>query len=86
VNIKDPFILDISKQYCIIIKQNKIVEFCWIPSHIGISGNTKAHKATKDRLKFDIAQFQIPYTALKFSIKIHVNSLSLSLTNILGFV
>jgi ribonuclease HI len=41
-NIEHPFILDILKQYCILRRQNKIVEFCWIPSHIGIYGNTKA--------------------------------------------
>jgi hypothetical protein len=58
MNIEHPFILDILKQYRILIKENKIVEFCCMPS-IGIYGNTKADKAVKDALKFDIAQFQI---------------------------
>jgi hypothetical protein len=44
-------------------------------SHIGIYGNTKADKAAKDALKFDIALFRIPYTDLKFSIKIYINYL-----------
>ena len=75
MNIEHPFILDILKQYCILTRQSKIVEFCWIPSHIGINGNTKADKAAKDALKFDIAQFQIPFTDLKLSIKVYVNNL-----------
>ena len=75
MNIEHPFILDILKQYCILTKQNKTVEFCWIPSHIGIYGNTKADKAAKDALNFEIAEFRIPYTDLKFSIKKYVNSL-----------
>jgi ribonuclease HI len=48
MNIEHPFILDILKQYCILTRQNKIVEFCWIPSNIGIYGNTKADKTAKD--------------------------------------
>jgi hypothetical protein len=75
MNIEHPFILDILKQYCILIKQDKIVEFCWIPSHFGIYGITKADKATKDALKFDIAQFEIPYTDFFLIIKVYVNSL-----------
>jgi hypothetical protein len=39
------------------------------------AGNTKADKAAKDALKFDIAQFQIPYTDLKLSIKVYINYL-----------
>ena len=75
MNIEHPFILDILKQYCILTRRGKIVEFCWIPSHIGIHGNTKADKAAKDALKFDITQFQIPYIDLKLSIKVYINYL-----------
>ena len=75
MNIDHPYILDIVKTYYLLTKQNKMVEFCWIPSHIGIYGNNKADKAAKDALKFDIAQFQIPYSDLKFFTKVYVNSL-----------
>jgi hypothetical protein len=71
MNIELPFILEILKQYCFFTRQNKIVEFCWIPS----LWQGKAEKAAKDALKFDIAQFQIPYTYLKISIKEYLSSL-----------
>jgi ribonuclease HI len=57
------------KKYYLLAKLNKIVKFCWIPSHIGISGNTKADRAAKDALKYNIALFQLPYTGLKYLIK-----------------
>jgi ribonuclease HI len=44
MDIDHPYILDI-KKYSLLTKQNTIVEFCWIPSHFGSSGNTKADKA-----------------------------------------
>jgi hypothetical protein len=79
MNIDHPYILDVVKKYYLLSKQNKIVELCWIPSHIGICGNTKADKAAKDALKYiyDIALFRIPYTDLKYLIRIYmyVNSL-----------
>jgi ribonuclease HI len=57
MNIDHPYILHIVKKYYLLTKQNKIVKFCWIPSHIGISGNTKADKAAKDTLKYNVALF-----------------------------
>jgi ribonuclease HI len=70
MNIDHTYILDIVKKYYLLTKQNKSVEFCWIPSHIGISGNTKADKAAKDALKYNIALFPLPYTDLKYLIKV----------------
>jgi ribonuclease HI len=83
MNIEHPFILDILQQYCILTRQIKIVEFCWIPCDIGIYGNTKADKAAKDALKFDTAHFQILYTDLKLFVKkyigIHITQVSVIL-------
>ena len=75
MNIDHPYILDIVKTYYLLTKQNKMVEFCWIPSHIGIPGNTKADKAAKDALSYNITLFRIPYTDLKYLIRLYVNSL-----------
>ena len=47
--------------YNYVSNQRKIVKFCWIPSHIGIHGNSK-DKAAKSALKFEIVKFKIPST------------------------
>ena len=75
MNTDHSYILDIINQHYLLSKQGKIVEFCWIPSHIGIHGNTKADKEAKDALQYDIVQYKIPYTDVKHLIKLYVNSL-----------
>ena len=51
----------------------------WISSHIEIHGNSKADSAAKSALLFEIENFRIPYTDLKYFIK-------LSLAYILGLL
>jgi hypothetical protein len=82
MNIDRPYILDIEKTYYLLTKQNEIVDFCWIPCYIGIPGNTKADRAAKDALSYDIALFRIPYVHW-----IHFNKsiCKLSLAKLLGF-
>lgn len=49
--------------------QGKIVQFCWVPSHVGIKGNEKADCAAKAALQLPIStDIQIPYTDLKRTI------------------
>lgn len=44
----------------------KIVELCWVPSHIGIGGNEKADVAAKSAINYAIDNnTKIPYTDLK---------------------
>ena len=56
-------------------RQVKIINFFWIPSHIGINGNSKADSAAISAFQFDIVKFKIPYTYLKYFIKLYINSL-----------
>jgi ribonuclease HI len=46
--------------------EGKIVQFCWVPSHVGIKGNEEADSAAKAALQLPIStDIQIPYTDLK---------------------
>ena len=72
MNIDHPYILDILCNYLHASRQGKIVNFFWIPSHIGIQGNSKADIAAKSALQFEIVTFTIPYTDLKYFIKLYI--------------
>ena len=78
MNIDHPYILDILCNYLHASRQGEIVNFFWIPSHIGIHGNSKADSAAKSAVQFKNVKFRIPYTLqlqLKYFIKLYINSL-----------
>ena len=52
--------------------KNYDVVFCWIPSHIGITGNEKADQAAKSSLNLpNITSYPLPYSDIT-SIKKHL--------------
>ena len=75
MNIDHPYVLDILFNYYNVSNQGKKVNFCWIPSHIGIHGNNEADELAKSALEFEIVKFKIPSTDLKYFIKLYINSL-----------
>ena len=58
-----------------ISNQGKIVNICWIPSHIGIHGNNEAAKTAKSALEIEILKLKIPYADFKHFSNYYVNSL-----------
>ena len=54
---------------------DKMVTFIWIPSHIGIHGNSKADSAAKSALQFEIVKFRITCTDLTYFINPFINYL-----------
>ena len=53
-----PLIVSLLEKLSRLCKRADIV-FCWLPSHIGISGNEETDKAAKDPLSQKILPFKI---------------------------
>ena len=51
--------------HCVVLpKQGKTIALCWIPSHVGISGNEKADSAAKDGLSLTVTALKSPASEL----------------------
>ena len=60
-----PITLQILWKYHNLFTHSYNIIFCWLPSHVGITGNEKADKAAKSALNKPILRISIPYTDLK---------------------
>ena len=60
-----PFILKIVEIYKSLVAIGKHVIFTWIPSHIGIHGNTVFDREAKNTLDDPVSNCSIPYTDIK---------------------
>ena len=58
MNYDHPYILDILFIYYCVFNQDKIVNFRWNPSHIGIHVNNEANMAAKSALEFETVKFK----------------------------
>ena len=62
---QNPFILKIVEIYKSLVAIGKHVIFTWIPSHIGIHGNTVVDREAKNALDDPVSNCSIPYTDIK---------------------
>ena len=60
----NPFIVNLLEKLSRLCERADIV-FCWLPSHVGISGNEEADKAAKDALSLDILPSKVPFNDFK---------------------
>ena len=60
----NPLIVSLLEKLSRLCKRADIV-FCWLPSHVGISGNKEADKAAKDALSLEVLRFKVPFIAFK---------------------
>jgi ribonuclease HI len=62
---QNPYILKIVEIYKSLVAIGKHVIFTWIPSHIGIHGNTVVDQKAKNALDDPVSNCFIPYTDIK---------------------
>ena len=73
-NLKNPLILEIVERLHQLQNLGHSITFVWVPSHIGIAGNTAADATAKAALCLQISNSQIPHTDFKPLISSYVNS------------
>ena len=66
-NIRNPSIATVLRKHSDLTPMKSIV-YCWIPGHVGISGNEMADRAAKEALLLNISKTKIPYTDAKHAI------------------
>jgi ribonuclease HI len=73
-NLNNPFILNIITEIHTLIESGKQIFIMWIPSHIGLPGNSAADAAAKAALNHTTSKGTVPYSDFKSTI----NSYTLS--------
>jgi len=53
------------KEYTSLTKAGKVIEFCWIPSHVNIPGNERADTASKAALCLPVTSMKLPASEFK---------------------
>ena len=60
-----PVLVQILELYTEMAREGSEIVFIWVPSHVGIRGNSTADSAAKDALDGDISIELIPFSDLK---------------------
>ena len=73
-NIEHPIIQEILHILTYLKEVGSQIEFCWIPSHIGIKGNEKADRIAKRVIDHKMYDIKVPFSDFKPRIYNYVNS------------
>jgi ribonuclease HI len=63
-DLQNPFIVKILDRLHKLLSTGVCITFVWVPSHIGIAGNTAADATAKSGLCLQISNSLIPYSVL----------------------
>ena len=74
-NLEHPIIREIVHILTYLKEVGSQIEFCWIPSHIGIKGNEKADSIAKRVIDHKLYDIKLPFSDFKPRICNYVNSL-----------
>ena len=55
----NPIVCSVLKLFAQLVKLNKEIKFCWIPSHCGIPGNEKVDSLAKEALTIESVNLEI---------------------------
>jgi ribonuclease HI len=68
----NPLICDILEKCHFLSLSGKDVHFCWVPSHVGISGNDRADAEAKAALQLPVSDCKVPHTDLKQKVTLYL--------------
>ena len=68
-NLKNPLLVMVIEFYMEAASKGKDIVFCWVPSHVGISGNESADSTAKAALDLEGVHAKVPHTDFRGSIK-----------------
>jgi hypothetical protein len=61
-NLQNPVILEIIERLHKVLSSGLKISFIWVPSHIGIAGNTAADAIAKAALSLQLSETTVPYS------------------------
>jgi ribonuclease HI len=73
-NLENPLVVEILERLHQQLQVDRRITFVWVPSHIGIAGNTATDAVTKAGVSLPISNAEIPHTDFKLLISSHVRN------------
>ena len=74
-NLNHPVIREIIQILTYLKEVGSVIEFCWIPGHVGIKGNEKVDRIAKEVIDHPMYEAKIPFSDFKPRICNYINSL-----------